>query len=87
MRHKGDPVEDRARNKVRAEIRTGRLERPPCIVCGDEAEADHSDCSGPLDVDWLCEKHHSLWHSFAGLRTGSFLFCGETGSSVRVGGI
>ena len=40
------------------------FEKHPCIVCGDgkKVEAHHSDYSKPLDVDWLCSKHHALWH-------------------------
>jgi len=31
----------------------------PCQVCGDDkSEAHHEDYSRPLDVVWLCHKHH-----------------------------
>lgn len=46
-----------ARNKARS------LEREPCEVCGeDPAEAHHTDYLKPLDVMWLCRKHHNEWH-------------------------
>ena len=44
-------------------IRDGRLIRQPCEVCGHEpAEAHHDDYSKPLDVRWLCTKHHAEHH-------------------------
>ena len=55
-------IETRARQTVRNAIRKGELKKQPCIVCGAEAEAHHPDYTKPLDVDWLCRKHHALWH-------------------------
>ena len=52
----------KAREAVHCAIKSGRLKKQPCIVCGAKAEAHHSDYSKPLDVDWLCRKHHALWH-------------------------
>lgn len=44
-------------------IRTGRLIRKPCEVCGAaKAQAHHDDYSKPLDVRWLCTTHHAEWH-------------------------
>jgi len=59
----GDHKSD-AHIKVRNAIRSGKLRPQPCIVCGEKAEAHHSDYSKPLDVDWLCRKHHALWHRY-----------------------
>lgn len=42
-------------------IRTGKLTRQPCH-CGGRAEAHHEDYSKPLDVMWLCKKHHMERH-------------------------
>ena len=53
-----------AREKVGIAIKRGVLQSQPCIVCGHKAEAHHSDYSKPLDVDWLCRKHHVLWHRY-----------------------
>lgn len=44
-------------------VRDGRLERLPCLVCGDKAEAHHPDYSRPLDVVWLCQPHHKQAHA------------------------
>ena len=44
-------------------IRDGRLTKQPCHVCGElEAEGHHPDYSAPLDVVWLCSRHHAQLH-------------------------
>jgi hypothetical protein len=44
-------------------IRDGRLVKQPCEVCGEiEVDAHHDDYSKPLDVRWLCRKHHAEHH-------------------------
>lgn len=44
-------------------IKTGRLERKPCEVCQNpKSHAHHDDYSKPLDVLWLCPKHHKERH-------------------------
>ncbi|CAB4152414.1 hypothetical protein UFOVP607_13 [uncultured Caudovirales phage] len=43
-------------------IRDRRIERLPCLVCGDKAQGHHPGYSRPLDVVWLCAKHHSEVH-------------------------
>ena len=47
------------------EIRAGRLTRLPCFICGEKAQAHHPDYSMPLDVVWLCDKHHKQAHAIA----------------------
>lgn len=44
-------------------LRDGRLQRLPCLVCGEKAEAHHSDYDRPLDVVWLCQAHHKQAHA------------------------
>ena len=52
-----------ARAMTQAAIRTGRLRRMPCSVCGnDNTEAHHEDYSKPLSVTWLCFVHHMERH-------------------------
>lgn len=58
------PVREKARKLVTNALVSGKLQRQPCIVCGDKGEAHHSDYNKPLDVDWLCRKHHSMWHRY-----------------------
>ena len=44
-------------------IRDRRLIRQPCEVCGNpKAQAHHEDYGRPLDVMWLCRKHHLERH-------------------------
>lgn len=59
-RHRNaNPDRYKARNRVFVEIRAGRLIKKPCEVCGIlKVEAHHDDYSKPLDVRWLCKKHH-----------------------------
>lgn len=47
-------------------IRKGDLIKLPCEVCGtnEKVEAHHDDYSKPLDVRWLCRKHHQEHHRF-----------------------
>jgi len=54
-----NPEKYRAHTAVGNAIRDGRLKRLPCEVCGEvKAEAHHDDYSKPLDVRWLCFRHH-----------------------------
>lgn len=42
-----------------SDLRAGKLIEEPCRICGNiKAEAHHEDYSKPLDVVWLCNKHH-----------------------------
>lgn len=60
LRHR---VKDLARAQVHNSIKRGVLVKLPCEVCGSsKVEAHHCDYLKPLDVMWLCNKHHSLWH-------------------------
>ena len=53
----------KARSDLNHAVRDGRVIRMPCEVCGNEkSEAHHEDYSKPLDVVWLCDKHHHEAH-------------------------
>lgn len=53
------PERYRARDAVGNALRDGRLVKSPCEVCGAvRVQAHHEDYSKPLDVRWLCFKHH-----------------------------
>lgn len=57
------PEKLRARRMVHAALRAGLLIRERCIVCGDpKSHAHHPDYSHPLEVVWLCPKHHGEEH-------------------------
>lgn len=57
----------KAHTAVGNAIRDGRLSKSPCEVCGsvDNLHAHHDDYSKPLDVRWLCAKHHHRMHGEA----------------------
>lgn len=58
------PERRRVKDAVRYALKTGKLVRQPCHVCGlEKAEAHHPDYSRPLDVVWLCRPHHLEVHS------------------------
>jgi hypothetical protein len=51
------------RRKTWAAIKSGRLIRQPCQVCGaTKSEGHHPDYSDPLNVLWLCRAHHVQEH-------------------------
>ena len=52
-----------AHSMVAYAIKTGRLIPKSCELCGAEnSDAHHDDYSKPLDVIWLCRKHHAKRH-------------------------
>jgi len=62
--------ERRRRNTVRmftnAAVRLGILVRQPCQVEGcsvKKVQAHHTDYSRPLEVEWLCRRHHAATHN------------------------
>jgi hypothetical protein len=63
-RWRSKPLEQRrAHWTVHNAIRDGRLERQPCEICGvEKTDAHHDDYSKPLEVRWLCRKHHGIQH-------------------------
>ncbi len=53
----------KAHRKVQYEVSIGNLSSKPCEVCGNEnSVAHHDDYDKPLDIRWLCHKHHKEWH-------------------------
>lgn len=70
--HRGGTFDDdNAQNKVEKAIARGDLVPQPCEVCGEngfmrdgrrKVQAHHDDYNKPLEVRWLCQKHHHEWH-------------------------
>ncbi len=50
------PEVRKARNAAR------QLPRQGCEICGEGAHAHHEDYSKPLEVVWLCPRHHGERH-------------------------
>ncbi len=60
---KREPQKHRARATLQYAVRTGRLYRLPCEVCGEKnTQGHHSNYEKPLDVRWLCREHHDEVH-------------------------
>ena len=52
-----------AHKKVHYALKVGKIKKKPCKVCGAlKVEAHHEDYNKPLDVIWLCHKHHKRKH-------------------------
>lgn len=57
------PKHMEARRLLAKAVKRGDITRQPCIVCGDrKSEGHHPDYSKPIDVIWLCRKHHAMIH-------------------------
>lgn len=51
------------RSYLHVYVRRGKVKKGPCEVCGSKAvEAHHDDYDKPLEVRWLCKKHHRAHH-------------------------
>jgi hypothetical protein len=61
---RGERYKDQARWRVKSALRSGKLKRQPCEVCGAKnSQAHHDDYSKPLEVRWLCPAHHGKEHA------------------------
>lgn len=58
------PKKAAAHAAVHAAVRSGRLAKGPCEACGaiDDVHAHHDDYDKPLEVRWLCGRHHRMHH-------------------------
>ena len=52
-----------AHASVSRAVRAGTLVPQPCEMCGAGVSlAHHDDYERRLEVRWLCDSHHRLWH-------------------------
>jgi hypothetical protein len=61
-----NPEKIQAHNTLNHARQRGEILRLPCGVPGcnnPTSEAHHEDYSKPLDVDWMCRKHHLEHHN------------------------
>ncbi len=61
---KKNPQKYAAHGWVSNALRSGRLKKLPCEVCGSKVriQGHHDDYSKPLEVRWLCQVHHKELH-------------------------
>jgi hypothetical protein len=59
-----NPKKRKAHIIVSTALKLGKLSKGVCEVCGSakNAQAHHDDYDKPLDIRWLCPKHHAEWH-------------------------
>lgn len=59
------PNKYRARRMVANAIKSKKLFKEPCEMCGkaETVHAHHDDYLKPLNVRWLCATHHHQWHA------------------------
>lgn len=57
------PEKYKANYTLRNAVKAGKIIKGKCEVCGDtKTHGHHDDYSKPLEVRWLCIKHHSEYH-------------------------
>ena len=60
---KGKILEQKAWWTFRDAIKSGKIKRQPCEICGDKkSDGHHPDYKNPLEVIWLCRIHHAELH-------------------------
>lgn len=58
------PEKNMSRQKIAKLLASGKINKERCIKCGNiNTEAHHKDYSKPLDIIWLCRKHHKEIHN------------------------
>ena len=63
---KSNPNKKYAQGAVSKAVIAGKIKRLPCFICGNEAtEGHHPNYDSPIDVIWLCDKHHKETHVLA----------------------
>jgi hypothetical protein len=57
-------IKGRVRALTNSYIKAGKLSKGPCEVCGtnENVESHHDDYTKPMDIRWLCRKHHREHH-------------------------
>jgi hypothetical protein len=54
----------KAREALRYNVKMGYMKKKPCEKCNElKVESHHEDYEKPLEVIWLCRKHHLEIHN------------------------
>lgn len=61
-KRKRSEVQMKAWQAVTTALSTGKIKRGTCEQCSLLGEAHHDDYSKPLDIRWLCHRHHVEIH-------------------------
>lgn len=57
------PEKEKARRKLQNSVKSGKILRGSCEVCGKpNSQGHHRDYQKPLEVQWLCPLHHAEQH-------------------------
>lgn len=66
---------DIARSYAGVYLRKGYIKKEPCSICGNEkSEMHHEDYDRPIDITWLCRKHHLELHKKDPTRRNNLTF-------------
>ena len=60
------PDRNAAQQAVKWALKTGKLTKLPCLICGDDDSLGHHPSYAPdmrLSVTWLCVHHHNQLHN------------------------
>lgn len=61
-----------AREALNRALKSGNVMKGPCAICGNKkVHGHHEDYSKPLEVIWLCRKHHDEHHAAEKLRNAT----------------
>ena len=62
------PVRIKAREAAAWAVRSGKIPRRACEICGNKnVQLHHDDYSRPLEIRFLCSKHHREIHNGRGV--------------------
>ena len=57
------PEKSRSRDLIHYALKIGHIKKLPCEECGSKkVHGHHTDYQKPLEVKWLCQKHHCELH-------------------------
>ena len=60
-----DPAKQKAKSIFDYNVKIKNILKLPCQICGNNnSHGHHEDYSKPLEVVWLCAKHHSERHVY-----------------------